>query len=67
MNDIMLATEVASKKPKTPAQWDEIAVELSTCFTTENKVVNMTGRGCRDRLNRLINKYVEEDKKALKR
>ena len=22
MNDIMLATEVASKKPKTPAPWD---------------------------------------------
>ena len=63
----MLATEAASKRPKSTADWEEIGRLLSTEFSTENKALKLSGRACRERLDRLIAKYVEDDKKALKR
>ncbi|XP_015753499.1 PREDICTED: UPF0329 protein ECU05_1680/ECU11_0050-like isoform X2 [Acropora digitifera] len=66
-NGVMVATEAAARRPKCTADWEEIAQRLSTEFSTENRAVKLTGRACRERLDRLIAKYVEEDKKALKK
>ncbi|KAK2550445.1 hypothetical protein P5673_028971 [Acropora cervicornis] len=66
-NDIMLATEVAERKPKSPAVWETIAGILSQAFRSDDKQVDLTGRPCRERLERLINKFKEEDKKSLKK
>ena len=66
-NDIMLATDVAVRKPKSPADWKIIAGILSQAFSSDDKRVDFTGRACRERLERLINKFKEEDKKSLKK
>ncbi|KAK3732399.1 hypothetical protein QZH41_016781 [Actinostola sp. cb2023] len=66
-NDIMLATEVSSRKPKTSSEWEQVASILSLAFSTSEKPVELTGRACRERLDRLVNKYKVEDKKSLKR
>ena len=63
-NEIMLATEVAARKPKSPADWETI---LSHAFSSDHKQVDLTGRACRERLECLINKFKEEDKKSLKK
>ena len=49
---MMLATEVAQRRPKCPADYEEIV---------------LSGRACTEMMNGLISKYLEEDKKALKR
>ena len=66
LNDIMLATEVAARKPKFPADWETIAGILSQAFRSDDKQLDLTGRPCREWLERLINKFKEEDKKSLK-
>ena len=53
----MLATEVASRKLKSPADWESIAGNLSQAFSFDDKQVDLTGRACRERLERLINKF----------
>ena len=54
-NDIMLATEVAERKLKSPADWETIAGILSQAFSSDDKQVDLTGRACRERLEPLIN------------
>ncbi|KAK2546748.1 hypothetical protein P5673_033614 [Acropora cervicornis] len=66
-NDIMLGTEVATRKPKSPADWETIAGILSQAFRSDDKQVDLTGRTCREWLERLINKFKEQDKKSLKK
>ena len=66
-NDIMLGTEVAARKPKSPADWETIVGILSQAFRSDDKQVDLTGRACREWLERLINKFKEEDKKSLKK
>ena len=59
-NDIMLAMEVAARKPKSPADWETIPGILSqafSCLSSDDKQVDSTGRACRERLERLINKF----------
>ena len=65
--DIMLAKEVATRRPTSAADWEEIGRLLSQLFSTENKKVVLSGRACRERLVRLLEKYTAEDKKSLKR
>ena len=67
LNDVIPATEVVARKPTCATKWDVIASILSTVFSTNERKVVLTGRACRERLNCLLNKYLEEDKKALKR
>ena len=64
--DIALATEVAAFSPVKPKDWEAIAARLSKMFTTESTQVELKGRGCRERLERLIDKFKAEDAKALK-
>ena len=66
-SDLMLATEAAARRPKCAADWEETAQRLSTEFSIENRAVKFMGCACRKRLDGVIAKYVEEDKKALKK
>ena len=59
-HDIALATEVARDRPEKPCE------SLSQLFSTE-KTVTLKGRGCRERMDRILTKYKEEDAKSLKR
>ena len=61
-----LVTEVAQQKPKCPADYEEIVRVLFPIFSEDTKAVVLSGRASRDRMNSLISKYHEEDKKALK-
>lgn len=65
-HDIALAKEVAVSAPDKPAEWDNLAVRLAYAFTTEESVVELKGRGCRERMSRLLEKYKQDDAKALK-
>ena len=62
--DVILAIEVAQRRPKCPADYEEIARVLSPVFSEDKKPVVLSGRACRERMNGLISKYLEEDKKA---
>ena len=53
-NDLAVAQEVASRKPQTRQDWDEIAAVLSEVFSSDSSRVDLKGRGCRERLARLI-------------
>jgi hypothetical protein len=66
-NDLALAKEVAVRKPQTPNDWDEIARVLSEAFSTTDKNIELKGRGCRERMDRLLEKHEQEDKKSLKK
>ena len=65
-HDIALALEVVSKRPQKPADWINLAEALGKSFSTENPV-QLKGRGCKERLDLLLKKYKDDDKKALKR
>lgn len=65
--DVMLCKEVLARRPSSPSDWDIIAVGLSQVFSTTDKPVELKGRGCKERLNLLIEKYNQNDKKSLKR
>ena len=64
LNDLKLATETAARRPQCPADWEEIRKILSAEFSTEQREVKLTGRACGERLDLLIAKYIEDDKKA---
>ena len=65
--DTMLCKEVLAKRPSPPNDWDIIADVLSQVFSTEGKPVQLKGRGCKERLDRLIEKYNQDDKRSLKK
>lgn len=66
-NNLQLATEVAARRPNSPSDWEVIAVVLSQAFSTDDNQVELSGRACRERMDRLLTKYNEEDKKSLKK
>ena len=66
-HDIALAKEVAAAQPTTSQDWEIIAATLGTLFSTEDKPVVLKGRGCRERMQRLIDKFKQEDARSLKR
>ena len=65
--DLALAKEVAQCMPEKPQEWEGIVKRLSEAFPTEAKQVELKGRGCRERMDRILDRYKEEDAKALKR
>ena len=67
VNDVALATEVATHRPHRPADWDAIANTLSHAFSTAEKPVQLKGRGCRERMELLLRKFKEDDANALKK
>lgn len=65
--DSQLAKEVAANRPSTPAEWEKVGQSLSILFSKEGNSVEVSGRGCREHLDRLLAKYEAEDKKSLRR
>ena len=67
--DLLLATEVASRQAIKQSKFEPIASVLSMEFgkLTPGKPVSLTARACREWMQRLHEKYINEDKKALKR
>ena len=65
--DLCLAREVAARRPSKPPEWDTIAGILSTAFSTARRPVKLKGRGCRERMERLLDKFRSDDRQALKR
>lgn len=65
--DIALAKEVAAAKPDNPQDLEFVATTLGTLFSTKDKPVVLKGRGCRERMQRLIEKFKQEDARSLKR
>ena len=46
------------------SDYEEIARVLSPIFSEDKKPVVLSGRACRERMNGLISKYLEEDKEV---
>ena len=67
VHDISLAREVAGRRPSNSADWEAIADLLSSMFTTPSRPVALKGRGCKDRMDRLIKKFRADDAQYLKR
>ena len=67
IHDIALAQEVAAAKPTSSQDWEIISETLGTLFSTKDKPVELKGRGCRERMQRLIEKFKQEDARSLKR
>jgi len=51
LNDVMLVTEVAARKPTCATEWDVIVSILSTVFNTNERKIVLTGRACGERLD----------------
>ena len=56
-----------ARRPYLTKDWEAIAKILGTIFSTEEKSIELTGRACRKRMDRLLNKFQQEDKKSLKK
>lgn len=69
--DISLAKEVAQNGPDKPSDWEKIAEDLSILFTSWGKPdaapVELKGRGCRERMERLLEKHRQSEIKAQKK
>ena len=66
-NDLALDREVAAIRPSKPSEWEEVAAALNSTFSTEERFVDLKGRGCRERMERLIEKFRADDAKSLRR
>ena len=66
-NDIFLAREVVGRRPTKAADWEVIASTLNAAFSTPTRIVQLKGRGCRERLERLLGKFRSEESQSLKR
>ena len=67
-HDIALATEVVSRCPNKPVDWAQISEALNQSFLLSlDKPVLLKGRGCKERMDLLLKKYRDEDRRALKR
>ena len=66
-DDLSLAREVASTHPSKSVDCEKIAGTLTALFSTKGKPVELKGRGCRERLERLLDKFKSDDSKSLKR
>ncbi len=67
-HDIDLAKEVVGNRPEKPCDWDNIASRLNPVFSlTIGKPVELKGRSCRERLERLLKKYTADEALALRR
>ena len=60
--DVMLATEVAQRRPKCPADYEQIARVLSPIFSEDRKPVMLSGRACRERMNGLFQNTLKKIK-----
>ena len=66
-HDVSLAREVAGRRPSRSSDWEAIADVLSSMFTTPIRPVQLKGRGCKERMDRLLQKFRADDAQSLKR
>lgn len=66
-NDIDLAIEVDAARPEKSSDWDLIAAKLNNHFSTKENPVELTGRSCRERMDRVLKNYKSEESRSLKR
>lgn len=66
-NDIDLAIEVDAARPEKSSDWDLIAAKLINHFSFKEKPVELTGRSCRERMDRVLKNYKSEESRSLKR
>lgn len=52
--DLALPKDVAQYMPEKPQEREDIAKRLSDAFSTEAKQEELKGRGCRERMNRVL-------------
>lgn len=62
-----LAKEVAQDSPEKPDEWEAVDKRLSKAFSMDSYTVELKGRGCLEKMDRILTKYKEEDVKGLKR
>ena len=67
VHDIALVKEIVANRPTKPLYWEAITITLSSAFSTTETLVELKGRGCRERLDWIIEKFKAEDAKSLKR
>ena len=56
-HDVALCKEVVAERPNRPEDWEVIASNLSTIFSTNENKVSFRGRGCREHLDLLLKKF----------
>ena len=66
-HELALAKEVAQDSPKKPDEWEAVDKRLGKAFSTDSFTVELKGKSCREKIDRILTKYREEDVKALKR
>lgn len=66
-HELALSKEVAQHNPEKPDEWEEVARRLSKEFSMDSYTVELKGRGCCEKMDRILTKYKEEDMKGLKR
>ena len=65
--ELHLAREVSCHRPEKPAEWDKIAQRLSEAFSDGTNFVELKGKGCRERIERRLQKRRAEDVRSLNR
>ena len=65
-HELASAKEVAQHMPEKPHELDDLAKRLSEAFSTKTKQVELKGRGCREKMERILEKY-KSDTKTLQR
>ena len=63
-HELALAKEVAQHNPEKPDEWEAVARRLGKAFSTDSCTVELKGRGCREKMDRILTKYKEEDMKG---
>ena len=64
-HDVSLAKEVVRQRPSKLADCEVIAGILSSAFSTPSNPVQLKGRGCRERLERLVERFRAADSQSL--
>jgi len=64
---LALAKEVAQHNPEKPDGWKAVARRLRKAFSMDSYTVELKGRRCCEKMNRILTKYKEEDMKGLKK
>ena len=64
-HELAVAKEVAKYFPEKPQEWDEVANILSKVFSTDDKQVEVKEGGCREKINKKLEKYKSQEAKAV--
>ena len=56
-HELVFAKEVAKYFPEKPQEWNEVAKIISKAISTDDKQVETKGRGYREKMARILEKY----------